>query len=332
MAAKIGILGAGFIGRVHALNLRKDSRVELAGIADVVPEAAARLAGEVGARPFQSLAQLLDAGVRAIYVTTPNATHVEPVVMALGAGVHVFSEKPMATNLAGAGQIRDAARKSKALCQIGFNRRFANVYKFAKRLIADGTVVPKVAHMKMNRGELKQPPWTSDTAVTGGFLYETPVHLFDMMRHLMGEVAEVTGWAVRSVYNEPDGFALLVRFRSGVIATFATVAHTTWLFPFERVEIYGEHQAVVTEEMERAFFSSGIRAEVQAIDCAQMPFEEKWGYVEEDRLFIDAVLGERGPAVTAEDGYRATQLVEAVYRCVREGNPVTLPLKDPAPR
>ena len=49
-----------------------------------------------------------------------------------------------------------------------------------------------------------------------------------------------------------------------------------------------------------------------------MPFEQKWGYAAEDRLFIDAVLGERAPAVTALDGYRATELVDACYRAVRD--------------
>jgi myo-inositol 2-dehydrogenase/D-chiro-inositol 1-dehydrogenase len=57
-----------------------------------------------------------------------------------------------------------------------------------------------------------------------------------------------------------------------------------------------------------------------------MPFEQKWGYVEEDRLFVDAALGERPPAVTVEDGYRATELVEAVYETVRTGRAVPLPL------
>ena len=49
MSVKVGLLGAGFIGRIHALNLKRDARVELVGVADVVPAAAARLAGEVGA-------------------------------------------------------------------------------------------------------------------------------------------------------------------------------------------------------------------------------------------------------------------------------------------
>ncbi|HYM70211.1 MAG TPA: Gfo/Idh/MocA family oxidoreductase, partial [bacterium] len=160
MSLKVGVLGAGFIGRIHALNLRRDARVTLVGVADAVPEAAARLAAEVGAAPLPNLDALLDAGVEAVYITTPNTHHVEPVVRALERGVHVFSEKPMATSLDGAWTIREAVGRATGVYQIGFNRRFANVYRFAKRLIDEGRLTPIAAQMKHNRGELQQPPWT----------------------------------------------------------------------------------------------------------------------------------------------------------------------------
>ena len=332
MAVKVGILGAGFIGRIHALNLKADPRVTLAGIADAVPAAAARLAGEVQTAALPDLPALLDAGADAVYVTTPNTHHVEPVLALLGHGAHVFSEKPMATSLEGAWRIRRAAERSRGVYQIGFNRRFANVYGFARRLIDDGRLRPLAAQLKHNRGELRQPPWTSDRAVTGGYLYETPVHLFDMARFLFGDVADLQGWARQSVYAEPDAFTLLLRFASGVIASVTSVAHASWLFPSERIEVYGDHASVVTEELERAAFSAGPRVQVEAVDCTAMPFEHKWGYVVEDRLFIDAVLGERPPAVTAADGYRATELVEAAYRAVRDDRRVTLPLPEPTAR
>lgn len=329
MSVKVGLLGAGFIGRIHALNLKRDPRVELVGIADVVPAAAARLAGEAGARAFDGLPALIDAGAQAVFICTPNSLHVEPVVAALGAGLHVFSEKPMATSLGGAKKIRDAASRARGAYQIGLNRRFANVYRFVKQRIDDGRITPALAQMKHNRGELVQPPWTGDPSVTGGYLYETPVHLFDMGRFLFGDVAEVSGSARQTAYREPDGFVMLFTFKSGVVASVTSVAHTSWFFPYERVEVYGTHCTAVTEELERAWFSPGMRDQVEAIDCFHMSFEQKWGYVEEDRLFIDAVLGERPPAVTAEDGYRATELVEAVYRAAKTGQPVRLPLPEP---
>ncbi len=326
MSIKVGVLGAGFIGRIHALILKRDPRVELVGIADVAPAAAARLAAEVETRPADGLPALMDAGAQAVFVCTPNVRHVEPVVTALDAGLHVFSEKPMATSLDGARTIRDAAGRAKGTYQIGFNRRFSNAYRFAKQRIEEGRIVPCLAQMKHNRGELQQPVWTGDASVTGGYLYETPVHLFDMGRFLFGEVAEVTGSARQSAYNELDGFAMLFTFRSGLVASVTSVAHTSWLFPYERVEIYGVHSTIVTEELERAWFSPGVREQVEAVDCFHMPFDQKWGYIEQDRLFIDAALGERPPAVTAEDGYRATELVEAVYRAARGGGVVRLPL------
>jgi myo-inositol 2-dehydrogenase/D-chiro-inositol 1-dehydrogenase len=330
MAVRVGILGCGFIGRIHALNLKTDPRVELVAVADTVPQAAQRLAAEVGARPLASLDHLLAERLDAVYVCTPNTAHVEPVLRALAAGLHVFSEKPMATTLQDAWRIREAARQSRGIYQLGFNRRFANVYRFARRLIEEGAITPLLAQMKHNRGELQQPPWTADPAVTGGYLYETPVHLLDMGRFLFGDVQELQGWARQSVYRELDGFVILLRYRSGVIASLTSVAHTSWLFPYERVEIYGAHKTVVTEELERAWFSPGVREQVEAVDCFQMPFEQKWGYLAEDRLFVDACLGERPPAVTADDGYRATELVEACYRTVRTGQPVRLPLEEPA--
>ncbi|MBI3975542.1 MAG: Gfo/Idh/MocA family oxidoreductase [Armatimonadetes bacterium] len=330
MTVRVGILGAGFIGRIHALNLHRDSRVSLVGVADVIPRAADRLAAEVETAALHSLADLLDRGVDAVYVCTPNAQHVEPVTIALAAGVHVFSEKPMATSLRGAWEIREAARRARGIYQLGLNRRFARVYTFLKGLIDDGRLRPLLAQMKHNRGELQQPPWTGDPSVTGGYLYETPVHLFDMGRFLFGDVEEISGVARQSVYGEPDGFVLLFRFRSGVVASVTSVAHTSWFFPYERVEVYGPHQTAVTEELERAWYSPGMRDQVEGIDCFQMPFEEKWGYVEEDRRFIGAVLGDGSLAVSADEGYRATELVEAVYQAVRSGAAVRLPLPEPA--
>src|SRR5262249_61039783 len=94
-AGGVAIVGAGLIGGGRAGSLGRDERVHLVGIADLRPEAATRLAAEVGTRALPDLDALLHEGAQAVYVTTPNAHHVEPVVTALGAGGPVFSEKPM---------------------------------------------------------------------------------------------------------------------------------------------------------------------------------------------------------------------------------------------
>src|SRR5213596_1811226 len=135
MPVKVGILGCGFIGRIHALDLKADARVTLVGVADMVPQAAQRLAAEVNTKPLPSLEALLDPGLRG-----------------LAAGVHVFSEKPMATSLPEAWKIRQAAGRARGMYQLGFNRRFANVYRFAKQMIDEGRITPLLAQLKHNRG------------------------------------------------------------------------------------------------------------------------------------------------------------------------------------
>src|SRR5215831_12140966 len=326
MALRVGILGAGYIGGVHARNLRRDDRVQIVGIADIRPEPAQRLAAEIGTRALPDLAALVQEGAQAVYVTTPNAHHVDPVITALGHGVHVFSEQPMATTLDGARRIAAAAAASKAFYQLGFNRRWAPAYAFLRELFALGEIRPATAHVKMNRGELRSPPWVGTTALTGGFLYETTIHLLDMCRFLLGDIVSLICHARTTAYEEPDGFAAILRCASGALVTFHSCAHATWIFPFERMEIFGPHQAVVTEQMERVILSPGLERDMATRSYFRLPMEEKWGYWAEDRGFVDAVLEERRPAVTAEDGLRATEMVEACYRSARAGVEVRLPL------
>lgn len=325
MRPRIGIIGCGHMGRTHGHILRQDERVELAGVMDIDSQCARQLAGELGTQAFDTLDDLLNEQPAAVYVTTPNARHVEPVLKALLAGVHTFSEKPMATSLAEAQEILRAVEAPGLIYQIGFNRRFAPVYKFAKERIEDG-FRPLSANVKMNRGELLNPAWVCNTELTGGFLYESTIHLLDVMRWLMGDVRQVVCRAQANVCDELDDFAIILTFASGHYCAFSSSAHTSWAFPFERIELYGEHAQIVTEEMEKVTYSPGLNQVVVTRDCFQLDREEKWGYREEDALFVSALLGEGPPAVIAEEGYRAVELAEAIYRSARTGQIVTLPL------
>jgi len=325
MTLTLGIIGAGHMGTLHAQNLMTDGRVHLVGVADVDHDRAETLARLVKGSAFSSIEALLDTGVEAVYVCTPNTLHTEAVLAALQRHVHVFSEKPMATTLREAQQIRAATRTSRGLYQIGHNRRFAPVYTFARQQLQAG-FVPTSANIKINRGELTQPPWVADTRVSGGFLYESTVHLLDMLRWLMGEVVEVVCRARSSVYHELDDFVMLCTCVSGQSCAFSSCAHTTWAFPCERVELYGDHAQLVTEEMERVTYTAGLgQASVQH-DFRQLSIPDKWGYREEDTRFVDAILAGTPPPVTAEDGYKAVELVEACYRSAQHhGERVQLP-------
>lgn len=316
---KIGIIGAGYIGGVHAGILNRDDRVRVAAIYDADPAVGARLAAVCNAENCASPDAVLQT-VDAVFVTTPNTKHTELALAAIAAGRHVFCEKPMATAVEDARSIAEAASTSPRVFQVGHNRRFAPVYVMLKRLLAERA--PHSAHVKMNRGELVNPGWVGDPAITGGFLYETTIHMFDMLRFQFGEVAELTAIGSRHEYPEVDDFSVLLKFESGFHATMCSSADASWCFPFERIEVFGAHRTITTREMESLTDSDGLEVNHTTHSMHMFSRDEKWGYVQEDRAFVDAVLNGTPPPVTALDGLRSVELVDACYRSVASGAPV----------
>jgi myo-inositol 2-dehydrogenase/D-chiro-inositol 1-dehydrogenase len=272
---------------------------------------------------FESADALIDA-VDAVYVTSPNRLHLEHALAALAHRKHVFCEKPMGVTLAEARSIAEGAAKAGTVFQVGHNRRFAPVYQALKAAITSPALG---ADLKMNRGELENPPWTVDEKITGGFLFETPIHIFDMARFLMGEIVEVTARAESQVYPTLDSFFALFRFDSGRTATFRSCAYTGWSFPFERVEVYAKHSTLATEEMDRIVLARGLQSPTQIAHYRHLPWEQRWGYVEEDRLFLDSIEKGTPPPVTALDGLRAVQIACAIYESARVEAPIAVEMR-----
>jgi len=308
---KIGLIGAGFMSGVHRANLERDDRVRISGVYDVDPARA-------GALAVASVDELIEES-DAVYIVSPNTTHVDMALKAIAAGKHVFCEKPMATTLEDAQRIHEAAEAAGKVFQVGHNRRFAPVYKNVKKLL--GTSPAHCAHIKMNRGELLNPAWVGDAAVTGGFLFETPIHMFDMMRFLLGEIV-----SVQARESRKDDFSMLVEFAGGEHATFVTSADTSWFFPYESVEVYGEYTTIRTEEMEKLEWRIGLDNPTSVENFANLTREEKWGFAEEDRLFVDSILGDGKPPVTSYDGLKSVEMTMAVYRSAKEKTAVQLEL------
>ncbi len=314
---RIGFIGAGYIAGTHMRILARDPRATIASVYDVSNDRAQ----SSGAPVLESPEALLEA-VDAVYITLPNRLHAGHALAALERGKHVFCEKPMSVTLEDACRVEQAAARSRAVFQVGHNRRFAPVYQKVKAALAE--VTPLSAEFKMNRGELENPPWTADDSVTGGYLFETPIHIFDMAAFLLGECVEVTARAEKLVYDTLDTFTALFRFASGRTAAFLSCAYSGWSFPFERVEIYGKHATLRTEEMDRVSIARGLGAPVKCSDYRHLPWEERWGYVTEDRLFLDSIEQSKPAAVTAADGARAVRMALAIYESARTGAPVKL--------
>jgi len=323
VAIEIGMIGAGEIAQTHAGILSADSRVRIGTVFDTIPARAEALAVRLGAHLARNIEEVLEKN-QAVFICTPNTTHTHLALQAVTAGKDVFCEKPFALTLNSAREVRDAVRKAKVHFQVGHNRRFALVYKALQQAIRDGRLLPLSVHAKMNRGELVHPPWVGDGKFTGGFLYETPVHIFDLMRFFFGDVEWVQVAARAHQNQELDDFSILLSFESGLQATLKTYAHASWHFPFERFEVFGHHSTYETFEMERLAYTASLQAETLTLDFGLRSRNEKWGYTEQDRLFVDALEGNGACPVTAEDGYRVVELIEACYESARKKQVVRL--------
>ncbi len=319
---KIGIIGTGVIAGTHVGILQQNEAVTLGSVYDVQKDRGERFAAEFGVQALSTDEDVI-ADSDAVYVTVPNKFHAEMTLKVLNHGKHIFCEKPFALNLTDARKIVDAVEKEGVVYQLGFSRRLTPVYKKIKKLITSGEFEPKSFNIKMNRGELQVPPWTSDTSVTGGFLFESTLHLIDMVRYLFGEVKEVTAVGSKSVYPCVDDFSMIFEMENGVHGVFSSSAHTTWIFPFERVEIYGDHASIVTDEMEAVSFCMDLNSPVEKLTFSTLPINERWGFTQENEIFVDRLLGrdsgENALVATHLDGYKNVELMENIYEKVGLG-------------
>lgn len=324
----VGIVGLGAQAQNHLSVLSKDKRVRIVGVADVVSTIAESTAKKYSCKSYKTYEDLIDSEeLDAVYIVTPNVYHYDALKYALSERLNIFCEKPMVIKLEHARELVDTVKSTGVLFQVGHNRRFSLVYKRVKELVESSKIKPYMVIMKMVTGELRRPTWGADAKISGGHLYDTTLHMLDMARWLFGEVKEVTCRAEANVYTSIlNDFWINFKHESGLQVPIFSSGHASWIVPFERVEIIGDHACVITEEMNRVSYTLELDAPTQVEEFHYLAQTTSWGVEEEDKLFIDAITEKGRTPITVEDGYKVIELIEACYRSAQSGKTVQLPL------
>ena len=244
--ARVGLIGAGFMGKCHANAFRSvsghfDLRVEpeLHVLADIDEATARRSASALGfARSTGDWRQLTgDPQVDIVAITAPNALHAEMAVAAFDAGKAVYCEKPLSVDTPSARAMRDAATAAGACTMVGFAYLRNPMLKLAREIVASGELGDVVSFRGIHAEDYMADPANPHSFRTdpagGGALFDLGSHITSIARYLLGPIAAVNGATATIHPHRPeaggsgvtrpvevdDRAVFLAEFESGVTGT-----------------------------------------------------------------------------------------------------------------
>ncbi len=247
---RIGVIGAGTIGKVRIRSLRENPAAELVAVFDISRDAATSSASGTDARVFTDLTAFLDFGMDAVIVSTPPHLHEAACCGALERGRHVLVEKPMSNTTEGGQRMVDAALKANRVLAVGFNLRYYPFVKFLRNAIDQGRI-GRIDHVRVFGGHDGLRNFRADWQYKapesgGGAMMDIGIHMTDLARYVLGEIVSVYGFMSESVWNvegSEDNAVAVFLSPQGIPATY----HATWSeWKGYRtfVEAYGTHGMV----------------------------------------------------------------------------------------
>lgn len=330
---KIGIIGAGRIGKVHAKNISMFvPEMEIKTIADPFmnadTEAFARRYGIPNTS--KDAADILnDPEIEAVLICSSTDTHARFIVEAAKAGKHIFCEKPIDYDLEKARAAVAAAKEAGVKLQIGFCRRFDHNHHAVYEMVRSGKV-GKVNIIKISSRDPEPPP-VSYVKVSGGIFYDMMIHDFDMARFLAGsEVTEV--YAAGSVLVDPgigeagdvDTALVTLKFENGAIGVIDNSRKAVYGYD-QRVEVFGS-EGCAQDENDIPSTAVLSTADGTSYGTAYKVMWDRYtgAFVSEMQAFADAVIHDKVPPVTGDDGLPPVLMAAAATKSLHEGRPVKI--------
>jgi predicted dehydrogenase len=347
---RVGIIGMGSIGTVHAKALQTVPEAELTAICDALPDRL-KEKGEAfkAQKQYADFRDMLrDCPLDAVFVCVGNWLHCDATVAALKAGAHVLCEKPMALNAAQAKRMVAAAREAGKVLQMGMVWRHKAEAQTVKDCIERGDL-GEVYHIRVvlrrRRGIPGLGGWFTTKAQSGGgALIDIGVHFFDLVMWLtdqwrptrvsaqtyakfgarMKDYVYLSMWAgppnYGGVFDVDDYATGLARFGAGCTMSF----EVSWAGNNEQgnyVEILGDKGGV------RAFGGQPITlfTEVNGrLADIQLQFANNEHFNDQARNFVRAAMGKEKPKATGEQGLILMRLLDAVYKSGQTGKEVEI--------
>jgi myo-inositol 2-dehydrogenase / D-chiro-inositol 1-dehydrogenase len=326
---RIGLLGAGRIGSLHARLLTEHPDVDQLLVADVDAAGAERVAADVGGRAAP-LEQVID-GADAAVITAATSAHASLIGHCLDAGLPTFCEKPIALGLEETVEVVERVERDGATLQIGFQRRFDPGYAEARRLVESGEI--GVLYSLRLATHDPEPPHEEYVAHSGGIFRDLHIHDFDALRWMSArEAREVyTAGSVREFdmfarHGDVDTSAALLTMQDGVLAVL-TGGRRDPLGYDVRAELFGSGDSVAVGLDARTPLRSlepGAEGLLHGERHAHFAARFEHAYRAELGHFLDLARGRAENPCTARDALEALRIALAADRSLAEHRPVGL--------
>ena len=347
---KYALIGCGRIATNHMLAV-KNNGLELVAVCDVKPQAMEALLAKHGLEADETIARYTDhkalladhPELELVAIATESGEHAHIALDCIDAGINVIIEKPIAMSMADANEIiRRSRERGVKVCACHQNRFNVAVQKTRKALEAGrfGRLSHGSIHVRWNRNRnyYDQAPWRGTWAQDGGCLMNQCIHGIDLLRWMMGEDAVEVYGATRQQFHDwleaEDVGMAVIKFASGAVAT---VEGTVNVYPKnleETLYLFGETGTVKVGGTSTNNLDVWDFADEDESDQENKGLKEATsnvygnGHTALYADVIDAIQIGRDPYVDAVAGRNALEIVLAIYKSQKTGQPVRLPLED----
>lgn len=330
---KVGIIGAGRIGKVHAESIcTRVKNAKLKIIADPFmsdeTEAWAKGMGvEQVTKDYKEILQ--DEEIEAVIICSSTDTHSAISVEAIEAGKHVFCEKPIDHDIEKIKQVMEALKKTEVKYQVGFNRRFDHNFKAVKDAVANGKIGDP--HIIKVTSRDPEPPSAEYVKVSGGMFLDMTIHDFDMVRFLAGcdatEIYVQSAVLVDDAIGEAgdvDTAVITLQMENGAIAVIDNSRKAVYGYD-QRAEVFGSRGMVATANDS---LSTAVISNEQGV-TGEKPlyfFLERYmdSFGEEMKQFIEAIENNLDTPLGVIDGLKPVLMGLAAKKSVEEHRPVNI--------
>lgn len=327
---KIGIIGAGRIGKVHAKAASNLNGAKIIWLADPIApdleETAKSMGIEKTSKNYKDI--LNDKEVDAIFICTPTDTHYTISMEALNFGKHIFCEKPVDLELGRVKDVKDLVAKTGKKYMVGFNRRFDHNFMAIKENIDKG-LIGKLELIQITSRDPEPPP-ISYVKVSGGLFCDMMIHDFDMVRYLSSSNPKsltaigdaLVNPKIKTEGNDIDTAIVSIELENGALAVITNSRRASYGYD-QRAEVHGELGALsCSNDTSNSLVISSKDGIIH--EKPLYFFLERYlnAYKMEIEIFVDSIINNKETPVTIEEAYQSLLLAKAAQKSLIENRKV----------